>query len=86
MKAITVRDIPKDVQEMIEKRAKAKGLSLTRATIDLLLDRTGVETRVTRRIEYDDLDELAGSWTRAEAARFERETRLQRRVDEDIWR
>lgn len=85
MKTITVRNIPEEVSELIEERARMKGLSLTRATIDLLLDRAGTRSQA-RGLEYDDLDALAGVWTRAEATRFERETRLQRKVDEDIWR
>lgn len=86
MKAITVRNIPKEVRELIEERARAKGLSLTRATIDILLERTHGSTQASRRAAYHDLDELAGSWTRSEASRFERDTRGQRKVDEDLWR
>ena len=86
MKAITVRNIPKEVRELIEERARTKGLSLTRATIDLLLERTQGATHASHSPTYHDLDELAGSWTRSEASRFERETRRQRKVDEDLWR
>jgi hypothetical protein len=84
MKAITVRNIPKEVRQMIEERAQTKGLSLTRATIDLLLDRAQPATAGARRVVHHDLDDLAGSWTRSDAERFEHATR--RKVDEDLWR
>jgi hypothetical protein len=35
---------------------------------------------------HDDLDELAGTWSKSEAARFDGALRAQRQVDAKLWR
>ena len=38
------------------------------------------------QIEYDDLDELAGTWSKSEATRFDEALHAQRQVDAKLWR
>ncbi len=35
---------------------------------------------------YDDLDHLAGTWSKKDAAEFERATAVFGKVDEDLWK
>ncbi|MEX2049037.1 MAG: hypothetical protein WEB90_05625 [Gemmatimonadota bacterium] len=49
----------------------------------LLRAATGLSSRQHER--YQDLDELAGTWTDAEADEFERRLAEQRAIDPDLW-
>ena len=85
MKAITLRNIPPELQKAIREKARRKRISANRAVLELLQERVG-GTGGTRKTVHTDLDDLAGSWTTAEAKAFEKALRLQRRVDDDLWR
>jgi len=59
--------------------------SLDETILALLSERLGLAEEAGP-VEYDDLDELAGTWTEAEASRFEGAIRVQRQVDAKLWR
>ena len=85
MKAITLRNIPPDVQKAIRAKARQKNISVNKAVIELLQERVGIlEHR--RTTEYHDLDPLAGSWSGREAKAFERAIEVGRQIDEGLWR
>ncbi|HXI14264.1 MAG TPA: hypothetical protein VNM92_16720 [Thermoanaerobaculia bacterium] len=85
MKAITVRNIPPEVQKLIRERSRKKRLSANRAVLDLLLDQAGAVTKRQPRLHHD-LDELAGWWSEAESRSFDEAVALQRGIDEELWR
>jgi hypothetical protein len=39
-----------------------------------------------KRVLYDDLDHLAGLWSREEAAEFDKTLKAQRKVDAELWK
>lgn len=85
MKAITLRNIPAEVQRAIRAKARQKRISTNKAVLELLQERVGVlEQR--KGITYDDLDELAGAWTPKEARAFEAAAGAARRIDTEIWK
>jgi DNA polymerase III delta subunit len=84
MTAITLRNIPPELQEVIQRRAETDGLSLNRTVIRMLEEAAGQRTATTREL-HDDLDHLAGSWPDEEAAAFESALVEQRRVDPELW-
>ncbi len=88
MKQITLRGLPKDVEKVVEKEAERKGLSLNRVIVSLLERAvTGKgKTREKKKALYHDLDHLAGLWSREEAASFDNNLGLQRKVDEELWK
>ena len=49
LKQITLRSIPDEIEVMVKKEAKAKGLSLNKAFITLMEKATGIKTRDKRR-------------------------------------
>ncbi len=83
MNAIILRDIPLKVQEVIQQRADAEGLSLDRAVLRLLEEATGKPS--TGQEGYHDLDHLAGTWSSEEAGVFDRALAEQRGIDPEIW-
>jgi hypothetical protein len=86
VKAVTLRKVPPQIARAIQERARAQKTSFNKAVISLLEEATGANKTSNAKREYTDLDSLAGSWTPAEAAAFDRELREQRRIDEEIWK
>lgn len=86
MKAITLRNLPPELQRVIRRRAKEKGTSISRAVISLLEESTGICDKKKKKVVYHDLDALAGSWTREESSQFEHTLAEQRGIDPDLWK
>jgi plasmid stability protein len=84
MKAVTLRNLPPQLDRTIRQRAKKKGVSVNKVVISLLQDHLGESDRKPVR-RYHDLDELAGSWSKQEAAAFERTLARQRGIDPEMW-
>jgi len=86
VKAVTLRKLPPQIARAIQERARAQKTSFNKAVISLLEEATGANNHPNSKHAYTDLDSLAGSWTRAEAAAFDRELRKQRRIEEELWK
>jgi len=84
IRTVTLRNLPPALGREIRRRAEKTGTSLARAVIQLLEERLGL-SRATGRETYHDLDELAGSWTEADARAFEDALAEQRRIDARLW-
>ena len=84
MKAVTLRNLPPEIQRVVQKLARQKG-SINQAVISLLEERVGVRKRPKVPRLFHDLDELAGSWKKKEAADFEKSLSLQRKIDREVW-
>lgn len=82
---ITIRSVDPKLRAAIEREAQRRGQSLNRTVLALLGEATG--TRSTREPEtFDDLDDLAGTWSASEARRFEKAMGTQRQVDQKLWK
>lgn len=86
MKAITLRNIPPRLASVIRQRARAGHRSLNRTVIEMLESSLVPEERGEGPRLYHDLDGLAGSWSRDEAAAFEEHLRSQRQVESGLWK
>ena len=79
MKTITLRNLPPNLDNAIRKRARAKGISVSMAVIDLLEEHLTLEK--TKRAElHHDLDDLFGTWTADVAAAFDEALAKQRTI------
>ncbi len=85
MKAITVRNIPPHVARLIERKARQDKMSLNRAVVALLEQRTPSRENGKRTI-HRDLDFLFGSWTKKEADAFDATLAEQRKIDPELWK
>jgi hypothetical protein len=83
MTAITLRNLPPKLREVIRRRSVADGLSLNKTVIRMLEEAAG--QRGTGRELHHDLDHLAGTWSEAEAVEFEAALAEQRSVDPELW-
>jgi hypothetical protein len=84
MKAITLRNVPPDVEKVVRRRAVEKNLSLNKAVIELVALGGGL-TKPAKEL-HSDLDDLFGRWTKREADAFDRRLRGLRKVDAELWR
>ncbi|MDJ0867415.1 MAG: antitoxin [Myxococcota bacterium] len=84
-KQLTIRSISARLRAALEREARRRGQSLNKTVLALLAERLGL-TESAAPIEYDDLDELAGTWSKSEATRFDENLHAQRQVDPKLWR
>ncbi|MBM3792083.1 MAG: hypothetical protein FJW35_17275 [Acidobacteria bacterium] len=83
MRHLTIRDIPQDLAEAIEKEKKRRGKSLNQTVIQLLGKSLGVPTYGPRE---NGLAGLAGTWTPEEHSQFEAAIASTEQIDEELWR
>jgi hypothetical protein len=86
MKQLTIRGIPDEVEEVIEREARRRRKSKNKIVVSLLEQATGVKPGKSNTVVlYHDLDHLSGLWSAKEAERFEKHLTKQRKIDEDLW-
>jgi plasmid stability protein len=78
MTAITLRNIPPGLLEIIRRRASTDGLSLNK-TVLRMLEEAAMQAKEERGLQ-DDLDSLAGTWTEEETKAFDATLVEQRRI------
>lgn len=87
-RTITIRNMPEELERRIEAMAAEEGASLAQTVIRLLLRATGLrgpQGSGGRLERHDELDDLAGTWSAADAAEFEDALAQLRRIDPEVW-
>jgi len=84
MKAVTLRNLPPELARSILERARQQQTSANKAVIGLLEERLGRRGK-KEPSPYQDLDELAGSWSKQEAKAFDKALARQRVIDPTRW-
>jgi hypothetical protein len=82
---LTIRSVGSRLRTALEQEAARRGKSLNKTVLALLAERLGLGDSAAP-IEHDDLDELAGTWSKSEATRFDEAIHAQRQVDAKLWR
>jgi hypothetical protein len=72
--------VPPKVAKALEAERRRTGASLNRTVLDLLGRALGTGG------ETNGLEALAGTWSDAELARFEKATAGFERIDEELWK
>lgn len=81
MRTLTIRGLPPDVAEALEREKRRRGESLNQTVIELLSQGLGVG--VTRS---NGLAGLAGTWSDEDLRGFERAVAPFEEVDPELWR
>jgi plasmid stability protein len=81
MRTLTVRNLPREVAEALEREKRRRGESLNQTVIELLTQGLGVGT-----VRSNGLARLAGRWSEEEFAEFERAVAPFEEIDEELWR
>jgi hypothetical protein len=85
MATMTLRGIDEQTAQALKEKASREGISVNALTVKLLRESLGIEKNKRTKF-YDDLDYLAGTWSKEEAASFERAIAPLEKVDEDMWK
>lgn len=83
MRHLTIRNIPSEVAEALEKTRDRSRASLNQTVIDLLRRALGVRGQGE---QTNGLASLAGTWTKEEHERFEAAVAVTEQIDEELWR
>ena len=83
MKTMTIRNIPSELAQALDKERRRRGLSLNRTVLVLLRNALGVQNAATRS---NGLRQLAGTWSEAEYKQFEQAVAPFGEIDEAMWR
>jgi hypothetical protein len=86
MKAVILKKLPAKLAKAIRQEANRKGTSLNKAVISLLENRATGGRSKNRLVVHYDLDSLAGSWSKKEAADFDKALAAQRTIDPELWK
>jgi hypothetical protein len=81
MRTLTVRNVPPEVAEALEREKRRRGESLNQTVIELLIQGLGVGTA-----RSNGLARLAGRWSEEEFEEFERAVASFEEIDEELWR
>jgi hypothetical protein len=76
---ISLRNLPPEVEKAIQETSLREGISLNKATIRLL------EASLRKPATNSDFDEFCGTWSQAEADRFDMALRQMRQIDPADW-
>jgi plasmid stability protein len=80
MKTLTIRNVPSELNEALQRERARTGRSLNQTVIDLLNQRLGVGVA-----RSNGLARLAGTWSDDEFDQFQKAIAPFERVDEAIW-
>jgi plasmid stability protein len=83
MEQLTIRRIPPDLAQALERESQRLRESLEETVIELLRQALRVRTGGERR---NGLARLAGTWTQEEYEEFERAVAVTEQLDEELWR
>jgi plasmid stability protein len=81
VKALTIRNLPPELAEALQREKRRRGNSLNQTVIDLLAQGLGAQGA-----RSNGLGRLAGGWSEDEFRDFERATAQFEAVDEELWR
>lgn len=85
MRHLTIRNIPPEVAEALEKTRTRSRASLNQTVIDLLRRALGVRGREEEK-SGNGLASFAGTWTKEQHERFEAAVAVTEQIDEELWR
>jgi plasmid stability protein len=85
VKTITIRDIDPEVAAKLKLKALEQNKSMNQLVIEMIKRNLGLEKDKVHTREYNDLDNLFGSWSEQEFQSIQQKIDQERQIDQDIW-
>jgi len=85
MKAITIRGIDPELDKKLKLISSNQGKSINRLILEMIRKSLGLEKTKKYTKEYDDLDDLFGSWTDGELDIISSKINQERQIDPELW-
>lgn len=86
MATMSIRGLDDKALSRLKRQAEREGSSLNSLVVRLLQDKMGASGKPRLLQKFDDLDELAGTWTSQQVRSFERDTAAFSEVDPALWK
>lgn len=84
MANLSIRGLDDKLSQLLKEDARKHGLSVNARVLEIIQQSLGVANDSTHG--YHDLDELAGTWNKAQAKDFLDSIEDFEQIDEQIWR
>ncbi len=86
MKQLTIRGVTNELHHKIKIKADQHNLSINRYVLAIIKKQVGFsDPGVLHDAEFDDLDYLAGTWSKQEFQEFQELLQGQRVIDPELW-
>ena len=85
MGTITIRGIDETTARILKERAKKEGTSVNAVLLKTLRKSLGLEKK-GKTLIYDDLDHLAGTWSKKDFIEFQKRMADFEIVDKKMWK
>lgn len=86
MQNLSVRGLDEKAMAELKRRAALEDASVNSLVVRLIEQGLGLRRARPALPRHGDLDGLAGSWSKAQAAKFERVTAAFGEVDAELWK
>lgn len=86
MTNLSIRGLDDKALTALKRRAAQEDASVNTLVVRLIEQGLGLRRAKPALTRHDDLDALAGSWRKPDAAEFERATAPFRRIDPALWK
>lgn len=86
MANMSIRGLDDKTLSKLKQQARREGASLNSLIVRLLRDERISKTSSVRPTVFDDLDNLAGTWSAQQAQAFARDTAAFSEVDPSLWK
>lgn len=86
MTNLSIRGLDDKALAALKRRAAKEEASVNTLVLRLIEQGLGLQRTKPALTRHDDLDALAGTWRKQDAAEFERATASQRKVDAALWK
>ncbi|TVR51990.1 MAG: hypothetical protein EA426_19350 [Spirochaetaceae bacterium] len=83
MAAYTFQVTDERLNRVLESESRRRGVSVSELVLGTLQD--AFLDADEKRLRYDELDDLAGSWSHAEADEFDEAVRGFAEIDRELW-
>ena len=84
--SITIENIDKTILERLRFEAKKQRIELNTLILSIIKKSMGLEKIKERKINYTNLDFLAGTWTKEDYEIFVKNTSGFNEIDEQLWK
>ena len=85
MTTMTIRGLDDLTVNALKVKAKKEGSSVNAALVKLLQEELGIKKK-KRTVVYNDLDQLAGTWSDKDYKEFLQATANFAKIDENLWK
>ena len=83
---LTIKNVDDKIVRRLKSEADSMGMDLNTFILSIFKKELELDTRVEQDSVYNDLDYLAGTWSKEETEDFLKSIEPFNRIDEELWK